>query len=143
MSPFLYQHHTYVSGKDAVQRSQLVVGLIYSFSLHSNQTSDNMFEHHFVVSRDRSKDFHIFKHMYVEFTPEQSVIHSKRSKEADTCGNQISLPLAALLDIPHQIITAISEVQSLRVASYNIWNVNSLPGGGEVYETRLQRLRKV
>ncbi len=115
------------------------MGLMYSFTIRSNGTTplpDDV-EFNFTVSRDRNKEYHVFKQVLVV----PASVHLETSTEAGTCGNRRT-HLPCLFSPHHNMAVSFSSAQSLRVASYNIWNVNSL-NKGEDYETRLHRLTRV
>lgn len=137
VSPFLHEYESisHISGRQHIQQKQLVVGLMYLFVLsYNNSLNTETIESHFTVSRDRNKKYHIFKHTTQFLSALQN--QRKLSQEVSVCRTQISLPLKFLHPISFN-------VPSLRIASYNIWNVNSIDTEGESYESRLSRLSKV
>lgn len=140
ISPFQYNKlASDVEGKRYTQKSQIVMGLMYSFTIRSNGTTplpDEEVEFNFTVSRDRNKEYHVFKQVLVV----PASVHLETSTEAGTCGNRRT-HLPCLFSPHHNMAVSFSSAQSLRVASYNIWNVNSL-NKGEDYETRLHRLTR-
>lgn len=133
----------------------LVLGLTYSFlivcAFKQNRSSDKEMIYHFTVSRDRGKDYHVFRKTFSEPpSGDQSSSHYHLlSKGMDTCINMFSqtppaAAAAAHLFFPGKLPGGGNfSALSVRVASYNIWNVNALEDKGEDYETRLERLSKV
>lgn len=150
----------------------MVLGLMYTFSFHSNTSGDNtsgdstsgdVVGTHFTVTRDRNKEYHIFRqvsevprppsfgYLARPETSEQASVSTpifgklgemcEQEGEAYTCRN-VRTPLPLLLSRPGTAVNS-SSTWSVRVASYNIWNVNSLQRAGEDYKTRLSRLIKV
>ena len=126
----------------------MVLGLTYSFSLICNGShwSSRVLEYDFIVSRDRNRDYHIFKQASLEDSKIKLLRHSiigyhDLSEETNTCSNRVT-PLFFIPPLQQHLPVNFS-VQSLLVASYNIWNVNSVNAEGESYEMRLKRLRKV
>ncbi len=115
---------------------------MYTFTINSNNSGGEQ-EFHFVVSRDRNKEFHIFKQTSVQPQSGHKGDHSELSGDRDTCINRVAfIPLVALL--PRQLHRPLSSsAQAIKVASYNIWNLNSLRDRGEKYQDRLKRLGKV
>lgn len=138
MVPFKYKNTGIYNDTVYVIRKQIVMGLLYTFLLWT-LTSSEPLEHHFAVSRDRNLRYHIFKHTLADFTANYAVAQLECSSEVDKCGDGV------LNDVltPQSFRAANSSTQVLKVASYNIWNVNSVEDKGEKYETRLKRLNKV
>ena len=138
MAPFLHERHY---GRGYVQRTQLIVGLMYTFTINSNHTVEDM-EYQFMVTRDRNKEFHIYKQTKVASMGHLGD-YQHTIGDGDTCIDKGAfLPWADLLP-PLLSKPQSSSMQSLKVASYNIWNVNSLRHEGDKYEDRLGRLGKV
>lgn len=146
VSPYLYNRRD-VGGRYSVHRSQVVLGLMYSFAIHSNMTtpSDDEVGIHFTVTRDRNKEYHIYRQISVvhRSAPQLGEYSGRISKDARKCSNVRTLSQSLLLLSEPRKAANSSSALSVRVASYNIWNVNSLQGAGEDYETRLNRLIKV
>lgn len=139
ISPFKYRNTGLFNDTIHMVRKQIVLGLLYTFLIQPMSSSEPL-EHHFVVSRDRNLQYHIFKHtLAADVTPNNVVVDSECGSQVDQCSDGV------LDDVLTQqsFRAANSSTQVLRVASYNIWNVNGLEAEGEKYETRLQRLKKV
>lgn len=142
-----------MNGSDYLQRMHLVLGLTYSFlivcAFKQNRSSDKEMVYHFTVSRDRDKAYHVFRKTFSEppSCDQPSSHYHLLSKGMDTCINTLSqtpAAAAAHLFFPGKLPGGGNfSALSVRVASYNIWNVNALEDKGEDYETRLERLSKV
>ena len=132
IAPFLQVRHL---ANGYIQRNQVVVGLIYSFTITTNHTGKGKIEFNFIVSRDRNKEFHIFK---------QTSVHSSSGRPWGCDGpiKDACINTALFLSLP-SLPPPISSARLLKVASYNIWNVNGLPDKDELYKDRLERLGKV
>lgn len=185
--PYIFLHKTLSRGKILIQKRQIVLGTRYGFVIVKNDTdgSDNccLYGHQFDVSRDKNKDFHVFRYTTIataelmrlsalhHATMEQcntvdlikcSLVDKRLGKIGHTYSQKLSFfqddvsaesvvasqggsSLFSAQDIRGNLLPEASSADPgsiLRVATYNIWNLNGL-ADVESYEDRLQRLRKV
>ena len=143
MVPFIFKDGGIRNDTVYITSKQVVMGLLYTFVVQGRLKSGQL-GHHFAISRDRNKKYHVFRHTLADVATRDSSKHSECSGNSDGC---------VLTDSPspYSFGVANSSASSskgtkgstLRVTSYNIWNVNKLQEKGEDYRTRLRRLKKV
>lgn len=122
-----------MNGTERLQSKQLVVGLLYSFSiLTPSLASAQTLEHRFAVSRDRNQRYHLFRHTLS--SPNSACSDGSCGGEGQVGGDAASSPMSLRVG---------NSSAQLNVASYNIWNVNGVKDEGEEYEERLKRFGKV
>ena len=115
-----------------------MLGLMYSFLVVCHGSNpvcpDTEEEHHLVVTRDRNKDYHFFRKT------------SKQTSRLLTCRKVDLRGLLSSSYYPANILSKLTNLHSdetLKIASYNVWNVNKLENKGETYKRRMERLGKV
>lgn len=144
-STFLQQF--IVGEKIYVQRIQIVLGLLYTFTLVPPAHPE--VEHRFTVTRDRSKHYHMYQHTHNVHTSTEVLQWSGLKSFERTCTNSCAQHYEKSSGQSSWQSWGQSTRQScgdgcshtLSVATYNIWNLNNIPG--ELYEDRLKRLGKV
>lgn len=158
ISPFVLTRHTRnAKGRTAVQRSQLVLGLLYTFSVRVNKSTvcDHKVEYRFTVTRDRNKEYHVIK--WMEVVPRCLLRAGSEAGGFGTCRDSKAALLGSFLQSSRFCVAAAnfgssssnsssntdnSDEFQLRVASYNVWNTNRLQRRGESYKKRAKRMMK-
>ena len=96
-------------------------------------------EHHFVVTRDRNKEYHVCR---------------QTSKVIDQSAKEQCIDISAFHNHEYSFPSIFAPNQrscsanfsrngNLTIASYNIWNVNKLAQKEDTYKSRMKRLSKV
>ena len=169
VKPSTFLQHLLVGDKAHVQRIQMVLGLLYTFTLVPPACPELVYK--FTVTRDRNKQYHMcqYTHSYTGMTQEvsglkvgktckqfyeqqQTTEESCGQTSEESCGQTSEESCGPTSEQSFGQSCNISGRQSsgqsytdhnnmFSVATYNIWNLNNLPG--EEYEDRLERLGKV
>jgi len=145
--PFLSTEFVGARAAPSIQMQQMVLGLLYSFIINT-PSADGTKEHHLTVTRDRNKDFHLCKKISRTSNSGSSSASSSSltCRRADVFQGSVSSP-ETLRTSSSKFYCGLAHggagATSLKIASYNIWNVNMLRQKGETYEKRMQRLGKV
>ena len=139
----------------------MVLGLLYTFTLVPPACPE--LEYKFTVTRDRNKQYHMYQytHSYTGVTQEvsglkvgktcklfyeqqQTTEESCVQTSEESCGQTFEQSFGQSCNISGRQSSGQSYTNHnnmFSVATYNIWNLNNLPG--EEYEDRLERLGKV
>ncbi len=140
------------------------MGLLYSLVMWPSKDCHCSNEHSFTVTRDRNKVYHVYQYLQRE-----SGLNVQEKKEINRCltsprevtyGRSVGVEYSPIElcgdeaceydtgDFGALNILAYSSIKQphcspflLYIATYNIWNVNSLPR--DSYKERLKRLQKV
>ena len=161
VKPSTFLQHQLVGDKAYVQRIQMVLGLLYTFTLVPPACPK--LEYKFTVTRDRNKQYHMYQytHSYTGVTQEgvglkvgktckqfyeqqQTTEESCGQTSEESCGQTFEQSFGQSCNISRRQSSGQSYTNHnnmFSVATYNIWNLNNLPG--EEYEDRLERLGKV
>ena len=169
VKPSTFLQHLLVGDKAYVQRIQMVLGLLYTFTLVPPACPK--LEYKFTVTRDRNKQYHMYQytHSYTGMTQEVSGLkvgktckhfYEQQQTTEESCGQTSEKSCVQTSEESCEQTSEESLMHSCNksnrqssgqsytdhnnmfsVATYNIWNLNSLPG--EEYEDRLERLGKV
>ena len=145
--PLLRKEFQHGSATPSVQKRQVVLGLLYSFIVTS-LSPDGTKEHHFVVTRDRNKDFHLCKRTSRASDESSSSSSSLTCSRTDVLWDQMSsleTSRTSSSNFSYHLARGGVGVGAppLKIASYNIWNVNKLRLKGETYKKRMERLGEV
>ena len=152
VKPTTFLQHLLVGDKAYVQRIQIVLGLLYTFTLVPPACPK--LEYKFTVTRDRNKQYHMYQytHSYTGVTQEGvglkvgktcKQFYEQQQTTEESCGqtSEESSGQSCNISNRHSGQFYANHNNMFSVATYNIWNLNNLPG--EEYEDRLERLGKV
>ena len=168
--PTLFAKRVSQDGRQSFQRTQIVLGLLYTFTVVVNHPSSDSSSHLFTVTRDPHRQYHINRHTSLPFhdlnknsptglkdyttdgdTCEEGTTSKRRNvctantdRESQSC--ELPVPDSWTQHIssnpPEPLCSEESQgSNSLRVATYNIWNIDA--EANDSYKHRLRRLGKV
>ncbi len=162
--PFILQQMV-ITSKERVrmQRKQVVLGALYSFTVTWPGQDCLCTEHSLTVTRDRNKVYHVYQHSrhgsmvgvwekgrltdksIASLTGRTSAniahSHALEVPFALPCNQYCSLDNTGVFGVHEIVDLGIRNPLLLHIATYNIWNVNRLPM--DSYRERLRRLQKV
>ena len=147
VKPSTFLQPLIVGDKIYVQRIQIVLGLLYTFTLAQPACPEA--EHRFTITCDRNKQYHVNQHTYNTYNVHTftDVLQWSGLKACErTCENSCAQHYGKSNEQSYWQSLGGQSCgdgcsHTLSVATYNIWNLNNIPG--ELYEDRLKRLGKV